>query len=55
MQYIIAAQYPNNFTIRLNPEDPNYLFDNEVEAQAKANELQSNDTEGIQYKALPIE
>jgi len=55
MQYIIAAQYPYGFTIRLNPEDPNYLFSNEAEAQAKVDELQNNDTEGIQYYVSPIE
>ena len=55
MQYIIAAQYPYGFTIRLNPEDPNYIFNTEEEAQAKATELQNTDTEGIQYKASPIE
>jgi hypothetical protein len=54
MQYIIAAQYPYGFTIRLNPEDSNYLFDTAEEAQIKVDELQSQDTEGIYYKVSPI-
>jgi len=57
MQYIIIAIIPSQFpfTIRFNPTDPNYVFDTEEEAQAKATELQNADTEGIQYKASPIE
>ena len=57
MQYIIIAIIPSQFpiTIRLNPLDPDYVFDTEEEAQAKATELQNADTEGIQYKASPIE
>jgi hypothetical protein len=56
MQYIIIARYPYPFgIIRLNPTDPNYVFNTEEEAQAKATELQNADTEGIQYKASPIE
>ena len=35
---------------RLTPEDPIYQYDNEAEAQAKADELQANDPTGRQYR-----
>ena len=56
MKYIILATIPCQFhlVIRLNPENPNYLFDTAEEAQIKVDELQSRDTEGIQYKVSPI-
>jgi hypothetical protein len=56
MKYIILAIIPCGFpiTIRLNPEDPNYLFNTAEEAQIKVDELQSQDTEGIQYKKSSI-
>ena len=57
--YIVQMQFiPGNDQIwveKLNPTDPVHQYDNEAEAQAKATELQNADTEGIQYKASPIE
>jgi len=39
---------------RLNPDDPIYQYDNETEAQAKADELQANDPTGRKYKVVTI-
>ena len=54
MIYEIQMQFiPGNDSIwvaRLTPEDPIYQYDNEVEAQAKADELQANDPTGRQYR-----
>lgn len=35
---------------RLNPDDPIYEYDNEVEAQNKADNLQNNDLTGRKYR-----
>ena len=52
--YQIEMQFiPGNDSIwvaRLTPEDPIYQYDNEAEAQAKADELQANDPTGRQYR-----
>jgi hypothetical protein len=52
--YQIQMQFiPGNDSIwvaRLTPEDPIYQYDNEAEAQAKADELQANDPTGRQYR-----
>ena len=54
MIYEIQMQFiPGNDSIwvaRLTPEDPIYQYDNEAEAQAKADELQANDPTGRQYR-----
>jgi hypothetical protein len=39
---------------RLTPEDPIYQYDNEAEAQAKAEELQAADETGRQYRVQQI-
>ena len=39
---------------RLNPNDPIYQYDNEAEAQAKADELQANDPTGRQYRVTQL-
>jgi hypothetical protein len=52
MQFI-----PGNDSIwvaRLNPDDPLYDYDNEAEAQAKAEELQSGDPTGRAYRVSQI-
>ena len=52
MQYI-----PKNDSIwvaRLDPNDPIYDYDNEAEAQAKADELQSGDPTGRAYRVSQI-
>ncbi len=52
MQFI-----PGSNTIwvaRLNPDDPIYQYDNEVEAQDKATELQNADTTGRKYRVVKI-
>lgn len=38
----------------LNPGDPIYQYDNEPEAQAKADELQAADPTGRKYRAAQI-
>ena len=54
MKYIVLCEFlPGNSQIwveRLNPEDPIYQYDNEAEAQAKADELQAADETGRQYR-----
>jgi hypothetical protein len=42
------------FVARLNPDDPLYDYDNEAEAQAKADELQSGDPTGRAYRVSQI-
>ena len=52
MQFI-----PGNDAIwvaRLNPDDPIYEYDNETEAQDKANELKSQDPTDRQYRVVTI-
>ena len=39
---------------QLNPEDPIYEYDNEEQADAKAQELQAADTTGRQYRVVQI-
>jgi ribosomal protein L16/L10AE len=48
---------PGNPTIwvaRLNPNDPIYEYNNESEAQAKADELQASDLSGRKYRVALI-
>jgi hypothetical protein len=48
---------PGNDSIwvaRLNPNDPIYDYDNEAEAQAKADELQLGDPTGRAYRVSQI-
>ncbi len=39
---------------QLTPNDPIYEYDNEPEAQAKANELQAADPSGRQYRVVQL-
>ena len=39
---------------QLNPTDPIYEYDNEPEAQAKADELQNQDPTGRKYRVQQI-
>lgn len=39
---------------KLNPNDPVYEYDNEIEAQDKATELQNNDSTGRKYRVIKI-
>lgn len=52
--YIVLMQYiPGNDQIwaaKLNPDDPEYIYNTEAEAQAKADELQAQDPTGRLYK-----
>lgn len=45
---------PMIWVAQLNPGDPIYEYDNEPEAQAKADELQANDPTGRQYRVVQI-
>ena len=58
MIYEIQMQFiPGNDSIwvaRLTPEDPIYQYDNEAEAQAKADELQAADQTGRNYRVSQI-
>lgn len=52
--YKVVIQFiPGNDQIwvaKLNPNDPEFVYDNEQEAIDKATELQLNDPTGRQYK-----
>lgn len=52
MQFIPGSD--QIWVARLNPNDPIYEYDNEAEAQAKANELQSQDTTGRLYRIVQL-
>ena len=58
MIYEVQMQFiPGNDQIwvaRLTPEDPSYQYDNEAEAQAKADELQASDPTGRQYRVVQL-
>jgi hypothetical protein len=56
--YQVQMQFiPGNNQIwvaQLNPSDPIYEYDNEPEAQAKADELQAADPSGRKYRVQQI-
>lgn len=56
--YQVQMQFiPGNDSIwvaHLTPEDPIYEYDNEPQAQAKADELQAQDTSGRLYRVQQI-
>ena len=56
--YQVQTQFiPGSNTIwvaRLNPNDPIYEYDNEIEAQDKATELQNVDTTGRKYRVVKL-
>ena len=58
MIYQVQMQFiPDNDSIwvaHLNPEDPIYEYDNEPEAQAKADELQAADLTGRKYRVVKL-
>jgi hypothetical protein len=45
---------PQIWVAQLNPSDPIYEYDNEPEAQAKADELQAADPTGRLYRVTQI-
>jgi hypothetical protein len=45
---------PMIWVAQLTPNDPIYEYDNEPEAQAKANELQAADPSGRQYRVVQL-
>lgn len=52
MQFIPGSD--QIWVAHLDPNDPVYEYDNEPEAQAKANELQSQDTTGRKYRIVQL-
>lgn len=52
MQYIPGSD--QIWVARLNPDDPIYQYDNEPEAQAKAEELQAADPSGRLYRVTQL-
>jgi hypothetical protein len=52
MQFIPG--YNNIWVAQLNPEDPIYEYEVEADAVAKAEELQSQDPSGRQYRAQSL-
>ena len=59
MKYIVLMQFVPGldqiWVARLTPEDPIYEFDTLEECEAKAAELQSQDTTGRKYKASEVD
>jgi hypothetical protein len=45
---------PQIWVVQLTPSDPIYEYDNEPEAQAKADELQAADLTGRKYRVQQI-
>lgn len=45
---------PQIWVLKLNPDDPVYEYDNEAEAQAKAEELQAADPTGRLYRVSGV-
>jgi hypothetical protein len=45
---------PQIWVLKLNPDDPIYEYDNEAEAQAKADELQAADPTGRLYRVSAV-
>ena len=58
MIYEVQMEFiPGNKMIwvaRMTPEDPIYQYDNDAEAQAKANELKSKDPTGRSYRVAQL-
>ena len=58
MQYIVLMEFiagnPQIWVARLNPTDPEYIYDTEQEAADKAAELEQSDSSGRKYKAAPL-
>lgn len=52
MQFIPGSD--SIWVAHLNPNDPIYEYNNEIECQDKATELQSQDPTGRQYRAQQI-
>ena len=52
MQFIPGSD--QIWVAQLTPTDPVYEYDNEAEAQAKADELQAQDTTGRKYRAQQV-
>jgi len=52
MEFI--AGNPQIWVAKINPDDPEYIYDTEQEAADKAAELQAADPTGRQYKAAPL-
>jgi hypothetical protein len=42
------------WVLKLNPNDPIYEYDNEIDAQNQANLLQSQDSTGRQYRIIQV-
>jgi hypothetical protein len=58
MQYIVLMEFVPGvsqiWVARLKEGDPDYIFDTEEEAQAKADELKAADPTERQYKVVPL-
>jgi hypothetical protein len=58
MQYVVLKQYiagnDQIWVAKLNPTDPEYIYDTEQEAADKAAELQAADPSGRLYKSAPL-
>ena len=59
MQCVVIMQFVPGldqiWVAKLNPTDPEYIYDTEQEAADKAAELQAADPTGRQYKAAPLD
>ncbi len=56
--YVVLMEFiagnPQIWVAKINPDDPEYIYDTEQEAADKAAELQAADPTGRQYKAAPL-
>jgi len=56
--YVVLKQFiignDQIWVAKINPDDPEYIYDTEQEAADKAAELQAADPTGRQYKAAPL-
>lgn len=56
--YVVLKQFiignDSIWVAKLTPDDPEYIYDTEAEATAKAAELQAADPSGRQYKSAPL-
>jgi hypothetical protein len=56
--YVVLKQFiagnSQIWVAKINPDDPEYIYDTEQEAADKATELEQGDSSGRKYKAAPL-
>lgn len=54
VQFEFIPGNPQIWVAKLNADDPVYEYSNEIEAQNKAQELESKDTTGRKYRVVAL-